>query len=63
MRQEAGRPHSIFLIVFKLALLCVAMAGVILIADVVGLIAYGYIIGKVWFQVEPFPTSYLLRQL
>ena len=40
------KPHSIPLMVVKLTLLCVAIVGVILIVNVIGLIAYGYIVGK-----------------
>ena len=46
----AEKPHSILLIVVKLTLLCVAIAGVILIVNVIGLIAYGYIVGKAMFS-------------
>lgn len=42
----AKKLYSIFLMVIRLTFLCVAIAGGILIADVMGLIAYGYIIGK-----------------
>ena len=42
----AEKPHSIPLMVVKLTLLCVAIVGVILIVNVIGLIAYGYIVGK-----------------